>query len=173
MNSVVIMAQVQLAMASVFLGEPGRAIELCRKARSICAAHNEKWTLAYALYVQAFAEWASGDLAVAARHAGESLRIKRDFRDRLGIAMIVDLLGWVAAANGRSYRAAVLLGAAGEKWNTIGVPWFGSAYWRTPHDEGERRAREALGNEAFETAFLQGVRFSHEGVVAFALEEGG
>ncbi|MGW6056760.1 AfsR/SARP family transcriptional regulator [Streptomyces sp. NPDC055189] len=172
-NSVVIMAQVQLAMASVFIGEPSRAIELCRKARGICDAHDEKWTLAYALYVQAFAEWARGDRAVAARHARKCLRMKRDFRDSLGIAMIVDLLGWIAAADGESYRAAVLLGAAEEGWNMIGLPWFGSTYWRAPHEGGERRAREALGHEAFESAFLHGVRLCPDGAVAFALDEGG
>jgi predicted ATPase/DNA-binding SARP family transcriptional activator len=172
-NSMVILAQTQLAMASIFLGEPDRAVELCRKARSICDAHDEKWTLTYALYVQAFAEGASGDRAVAARHARACLRMKRDFRDRLGIAMIVDLLGWIAAADGQSYRAAVLLGAAEEEWNTVGVPWFGSAYWRAPHDEGERRAREALGHEAFETALLQGARFPPGSIIAFALGECG
>ncbi|MGW7416184.1 AfsR/SARP family transcriptional regulator [Streptomyces sp. NPDC054863] len=170
MNSMVIMAQTQLAMASVFLGEPDQAVEHCRKARSICAAHDEKWTLAYALYVQAFAEWAGGDRVVAARHARECLRMKRDFRDRLGMAMTVDLLGWIAAADGESHRAAVLLGAAEEEWNTVGVPWFGSAYWRAPHDEGERRAREALGHEAFEAASLQGARLPPGRVVALALE---
>ena len=173
MNSMVIMAQAQLAMASVFLGDADRAVELCRKARSICDAHEEKWTLTYALYVQAFAEGTGGDRAVAARHARECLRMKRGFRDRLGMAMIVDLLGWIAAADGRSYRAAVLLGAAEEEWNTIGVPWFGSAYWRAPHDEAKLRARESLGPEAFETALLRGARFPPERVVAFALEERG
>ncbi|MFI0980986.1 AfsR/SARP family transcriptional regulator [Streptomyces sp. NPDC021093] len=171
MSSMVIMAQAQLALSSVFLGDSGQAVELCRKARSICAAHDEKWTLAYALYVQALAEWAGGDRAVAARHARECLRMKWGFRDRLGTAMIIDLLGWIAAADGNGYRAAVLLGAAAEEWNTIGVPWFGSAYWRAPHDEGQRQAREALGREAFEAALLQGARFPPERAVAFALEE--
>ncbi|MFI5806904.1 AfsR/SARP family transcriptional regulator [Streptomyces sp. NPDC051561] len=169
-NSMVIMAQSQLALAHVFLGDSGRAVELCRKARSICRAHDEQWTLAYALYVQSFAEWAGGDRAAAAQHAKQCLRMKRDFRDRLGMAMIVDLLGWIAAADGRGRRAAVLLGAAEEEWNTIGVPWFGSVYWRAPHNEGERRAREALGSDAFEAAALRGARLAPEEIVASALE---
>ncbi|MEU6674075.1 BTAD domain-containing putative transcriptional regulator [Streptomyces sp. NPDC046925] len=173
LNSVVVMAKVQLAMAGVFVGESNRAIELCRKARGICAAHEEKWTLAYALYVQAFAEWAGGDRAAAARHARTCLRMKRDFHDSLGIAMTVDLLGWIAAADGEGHRAAVLLGAAEEGWNVIGLPWFGSTYWRSPHEGGARRAREALGHEAFGTAFLRGVQLSSDEAVAFALEEGG
>ncbi|MFF0745954.1 BTAD domain-containing putative transcriptional regulator [Streptomyces sp. NPDC004111] len=170
-DSMVIMAQAQLAMASVFLGEPDRAVELCRKARSTCAAHDERWTLSYVLYVQAFAESADGDRAVAARHARECLRMKRDFRDRLGAAMTVDLLGWIAAADGTDRRAALLLGAAAEQWTTIGVPWFGSAYWRAPHDEGVRRARESLGRTACDTALRQGAQLPSERAVAYALEE--
>ncbi|MBZ4019410.1 hypothetical protein CCS38_27425 [Streptomyces purpurogeneiscleroticus] len=173
LNSVVIMAQVQLAMANVFLGEPSRAVKLCRETRDTCDAHDEKWTLAYALYVQAFAEWAKGHRAVAARHARECLCMKQNFRDSLGIAMIVDLLGWIAAADGESYRAAVLLGAAEAGWNTIGLPWFGSTYWRAPHDEGARRARNALGHVAFEAAFGQGVQLPPDQVIALALKEGG
>ncbi|MFJ2742922.1 AfsR/SARP family transcriptional regulator [Streptomyces sp. NPDC087440] len=173
LNSMVILAQAHLAMASVFLGVPGQAVELCRKARSVCRAHDEKWSLSYALYVQAFAEWACGERVVAARHARECLRMKRDFRDRLGTAMAVDLLGCIAAAEGRCHRAAVLLGAAEEEWNTVGVPWFGSAYWRAPHDEAERRARRELGHEAFETALFEGTRVAPGDVVAFALEERG
>ncbi|CAM5397213.1 hypothetical protein GCM10010329_58270 [Streptomyces spiroverticillatus] len=170
-NSMVILAQAQLALAGVFLDVPGQAVELCRKARSVCRAHEEKWALSYALYVQAFAEWACGERVVAARHARECLRMKRDFRDRLGTAMVVDLLGCLAAAEGRCHRAAVLLGAAEEEWNTVGVPWFGSAYWRAPHDEAERWARQALGHEAFETALFEGTRLRPEEVFAFALEE--
>jgi hypothetical protein len=169
-SSMVIMAQAQLALACAFLGEWGRAVELCRTARSVCDAHHEKWALTHALYVQAFAEWASGDRTVAARHAKECLRMKRDFRDRLGMAMIVDLLGRIAADEGECHRAAVLLGAAEEEWHTSGVPWFGSAYWRVTHDEGERRAREALGDDAFASASAQGARFSPERVIAYALE---
>ncbi|MFI0242666.1 AfsR/SARP family transcriptional regulator [Streptomyces sp. NPDC016845] len=170
LNSVVIMAQVQLAMTCVSIGTPDRAVRLCCRARAICDVHDETWTLAYVLYVQAFAEWARGDRGAATLHARESLRLKRDFRDRLGIAMAVDLLGWIAAAEGRSHRAAVLLGAAEEEWNTIGLPWFGSAHWRAPHEEGERLARQALGHEACEDAFRTGARLAPDEVVALALE---
>ncbi|MGW8375313.1 BTAD domain-containing putative transcriptional regulator [Streptomyces sp. ODS28] len=170
LNSVVVMAQVQLAMAGVFIGAPDRAVRLCRRARTFCDVHDESWTLAYVLYAQAFAEWAMGDRGAATRHARESLRLKRDFCDRLGMAMAVDLLGWIAAAEGRSHRAAVLLGAAEEAWNTIGLPWFGSAHWRAPHDEGERLARQALGHEACEDAFRTGSRLDPYEVVALALE---
>ncbi|MEU6389109.1 BTAD domain-containing putative transcriptional regulator [Streptomyces sp. NPDC046939] len=170
LNSVVIMAQVQLAMAGVALGTPDRAVRLCSRARAICDVHDETWTLAYVLYVQAFAEWARGDRGAATRHARESLRLKRDFRDSLGIAMAVDLLGWIAAAEGPSRRAAVLLGAAEEEWNTIGLPWFGSTLWRDPHEEGERLARQALGHEACEEALRTGACLTPDEVVALALE---
>ncbi|WP_306317128.1 MULTISPECIES: BTAD domain-containing putative transcriptional regulator [unclassified Streptomyces] len=170
LNSVVVMAQIQLAMTSVFVGTPDRAVRLCSRARAICEVHDETWTLAYVLYVQAFAEWARGDRGAATCHARESLRLKRDFCDRLGIAMAVDLLGWIAAAEGRSHRAAVLLGAAEEEWNAVGLPWFGSEHWRAPHEEGERLARRALGHEACEDAFRSGARLTPDEVVALALD---
>jgi predicted ATPase/DNA-binding SARP family transcriptional activator len=168
-NSMVVMAQLQLSIANTFQGNTDKATALSQTARAICATHGEQWTLSYALYTLAFAEWASGEAELATEHAEECLRIKRIFHDILGIGMAVDLLAWIATDQGESERAAVLLGAAQTTWHAVGVPWFGSQNWRTPHEESQAWARHILGDQTFEAAFRRGTELTLNQTITLAL----
>ncbi|TGA84143.1 hypothetical protein [Streptomyces sp. MZ04] len=51
LNSNVMMARIELAMALAFQGDLDAAVGLCAQARATCEAHGERWAKAYALYV--------------------------------------------------------------------------------------------------------------------------
>ncbi|WP_328917108.1 MULTISPECIES: ATP-binding protein [unclassified Streptomyces] len=169
LNSNVLMGQVELAMAVAFQGGIEQAVRLAEEVRAICRDHGERWTLAYALYVLAYAAWLNGDPAGARRLAEESLTISHDFHDLVGAVLALELLALVTEGEGEPREAAVLQGAAGRLWESVGIRLFGSRYFNAPHAECERRVRRALGDPAYEAALREGGRLDFDRAVRRAL----
>jgi len=173
MNSNVLLAAIERAIASVFLGDLDHAAALCEEAGELAAAHGEQWAYAYGLFAQAVVALSRGDLEAARGYGRACLRIKRNFNDLLGIVLAVEVLAWTDAARRQWRRAATLLGAAQRIWPSVGFPMFGSRYFGAPHGECAARTREALGDQPFETAARRGRDFSLEEAIAYALEDNG
>ncbi|MER5946180.1 AAA family ATPase [Streptomyces sp. NPDC001904] len=169
LNSNVLMGQVELAMALAFRGELGQAVALCEDVRQVCEDHGERWTRAYALYVLAYARWTEGEPAAARRLLDECLTIDHEFRDLLGTVLAVELLALVTVAEGDAAEAAVLQGAAGRMWSSVGLRLFGSGHYNVPHELCEARSREALGDARFEELTHEGGLLGHDETVARAL----
>ncbi|MBV9161224.1 MAG: winged helix-turn-helix domain-containing protein [Pseudonocardiales bacterium] len=163
------MAEVHLAMADIFLGDPAAAVPRCEAVLATCERHGEQWSMSYALYVLAFSQWRMGELKSAQRNARQALRIKAVFRETVGIAMVLDLLSWIAVDDGLGENAAVLLGASAKGWDLVATPWFGSTSWRRPHEEAKGRARGELGDRLFDNAFRRGRALSRDDATALAL----
>ncbi|MET9466045.1 NB-ARC domain-containing protein [Streptomyces sp. NPDC006544] len=141
------------------LCELGRFQEAMREAqglREACAELGERWLRAYADYILAVASFKLGHHGEAARHARAMLSGKRLLGDRIGIALGLDLLAAAVAAMGDGELAARLLGTGHAWWRTVGRPQMGSPSLTALRDEGERQARAAIGDEAYESAFLGG-----------------
>lgn len=137
----------------------GRFEEAEREARGLreaCAELGERWLRAYADYILAVAAFGLGHHGEAARHARAMLSGKRLLGDRFGIALGLDLLAAAVAAMGDGELAARLLGTGHAWWRTVGRPQMGSPSLTALRDEAERRARAAIGDEAYENAFLGG-----------------
>ena len=171
LNSNVIMARVELAMALAFRGELATAVDVCTEVRRTCEEHGERWAMSYALYVLAFAAWTRGDLAEATALAKETLRINHAFHDLIGIVLPIELLALFRTAGDTEEheRAAVLQGAAQQIWRSVGPPLFGSAYFNAPHAECERRLRDRLGDRSYSMAIGSGSRLGLSEAVARAL----
>lgn len=172
LNSNVLMGQVELAMALAFQGDLAGAVELCEDVRQVCEDHGERWTRAYALYVLAYAAWTGGDLPRARGLLDECLTIGHEFHDLLGTVLAVELVALVTVSEGDAAEAAVLQGAAGRIWPSVGLPLFGSAYYNGPHERCAARAREALGEARFAELTRAGERLAHDETVARALGRG-
>ncbi|NEE41416.1 regulator, partial [Streptomyces sp. SID7982] len=121
LNSNVLMAQVELAMAVAFLGDLDAAAVICDEVREICEDHGERWALAYALYVLAYAALRRGRPVRARQMLGECLTIGRTFNDLLGTVLALELLALVTAVEGDAGEAAVLQGAAEGIWPSVGL----------------------------------------------------
>ncbi|MET9451032.1 ATP-binding protein [Streptomyces cinerochromogenes] len=169
LNSNVLMGQVELAMARAFQGDLPDAVRLCEDVCRVCEDHGERWARSYALYVLAYAAWQGGDAARARELLTDCLDNAHTFRDLLGTVLSIELLALVTVAQGDAVEAAVLQGAAGRMWPSVGLPLFGSAYYNAPHELCEATAREALGDEGYEEWVRRGARLDRETAVERAL----
>ncbi|MEV5875847.1 AAA family ATPase [Streptomyces sp. NPDC052101] len=173
LNSNVLMGQVELAMTRAFQGDLPDAVRLCEDVRRVCEDHGERWARSYALYVLAYAAWLDGALERARELLAECLRNAHAFHDLLGSVLVLELLALVTAAQGEPAEAALLQGAAGRMWPSVGLPLFGSAYYNAPHERCEAMARQVLGDAGYEECVREGARLGRAAAVARALGFGG
>ncbi|MFD3974764.1 ATP-binding protein [Streptomyces cyaneofuscatus] len=173
LNSNVVMAQVELAMAVAFQGDLDAAADICEEVRELCEDHGERWALAYALYVLAYAALRRGLPERARRMLGECLSIGRTFDDLLATALSLELLALVTAVEGDAGEAAVLQGAAERIWPSVGLPLFGSVHFGRPRVECEEQVRRELGDAAYEAGRRAGWRLDRTAAVERALGAGG
>ncbi|MGW1915107.1 ATP-binding protein [Streptomyces sp. NPDC002076] len=169
LNSNVLMGQVELAMARAFQGDLPDAVRLCEDVRRVCEDHGERWARSYALYVLAYAAWMEGAPDRARALLTECLANAHAFHDLLGSVLSMELLALVTAAQGEPAEAALLQGAAGRMWPSVGLPLFGSAYYNAPHDQCEAIARQALGDARYEECAGEGARLDRATAVDRAL----
>ncbi|OKH98243.1 regulator [Streptomyces sp. CB02923] len=172
LNSNVLMGQVELAMAVAFQGDVAQAVRLSEDVRQICDDHGERWALAYALFVLAYAAWSRGEAAQARALLEECLAIDHAFHDLLGAVLAVELLALVTLGEGDAAEAALLQGAAGRIWPSVGLPLFGSRYYNQPHLLCEEQARELLGAERYEHCVAAGARLDLDAAVTRILGGG-
>lgn len=165
LNSNVLMGQIELAMAVAFQGDLDGAVRLCEEVRQICEDHGERWALAYALFVLGYAAWTRGDAERARDLLRECLAIDHAFHDLLGAVLAIEMLALLTVGEGDPREAAVLQGAAGRIWASVGLPLFGSQYFNAPHALCEERARELLGAERFEACVREGSRLDLDATV--------
>ncbi|MEU7554721.1 NB-ARC domain-containing protein [Streptomyces sp. NPDC044571] len=136
------------------------AAEEAHGLREACTELGERWLRAYADYILAVAALGLGHHGEAARHVRAMLSGKRMLGDRFGIALGLDLLAAAVAALGDGELAARLLGAGHAWWRTVGRPQMGSPSLTALRDQGERQARAAIGDAAYEAAFRGGTTAS-------------
>lgn len=172
LNSNVLMAQIELAMAVGFHGDLDGAAAICEEVREICEDHGERWALSYALYVPAFAAWQRGRPGRARELLGRSLAISHAFHDLLGSVLGLELLALITAIEGDAAEAAVLQGAADRIWPSVGLPLFGSVHYGQPRVRCEELARRALGDSRYEAALRAGGQLDPDAAVARALASG-
>ncbi|MFB7599642.1 AAA family ATPase [Streptomyces sp. NPDC056160] len=173
LNSTVLMGQVELAMTRAFQGDLPEAVRLCEDVRRVCDDHGERWSRAYALYVLAYAAWQEGNPGHARDLLADCLADAHGFHDLLGSVLAVELLALVTVSEGDAAEAAVLQGAAAGMWASVGLRLFGSAYYNAPHELGEARARERLGDERYEECVREGAGLGREAAVSRALGRAG
>ncbi|MGW2422638.1 ATP-binding protein [Streptomyces sp. NPDC001709] len=171
LNSNVLMGQVELAMTRAFQGDLPDAVRLCEDVRRVCEDHGERWARSYALYVLAYAAWQDGAQDRARELLAECLRNAHAFHDLLGSVLSLELLALVTAAQGDPAEAALLQGAAGRIWPSVGLPLFGSAYYNAPHERCEAIVRESLGDGGYEECVREGARLDRADAVARALRQ--
>ncbi|WP_125727473.1 helix-turn-helix transcriptional regulator [Kibdelosporangium aridum] len=158
-------------MAAGLAGDTGQAMALLDECRNMCARLGERWVLSWALGNVGIAWWAAGNRQQALVCLCDALRVKRHVIDQFGYAVCVDLLSWVAAAEGDWTRAAVLQGAANKMWESIGTPLGGFADLIDEGTEWRTGTRGTLGERTYQTAAEHGAGMPTEEVIAYVLGE--
>lgn len=151
------------------LADVERAAALLAEAVAACEASEESWCRAEALWELGVLAWQGGDAARGAELVRRSLRLRRPFGNRLGIAQCLEALAWMAGTARRHGRAARLLGAAGSIWRSIEASLFG--YLADHRTRCEERARAALGDGPFAAAVAEGGRLTVDQGIGYALDE--
>ncbi|WP_406115881.1 ATP-binding protein [Streptomyces sp. NBC_01014] len=169
LNSNVLMGQVELAMAVCFRGRLDEAAAICQDVVAVCEDHGERWAQAYARYVLAFEAWSAGRPDQARELLAACLSASHTFHDLLGTVLALELMALLTLEDGDAAEAALLQGAAGQLWTSVGLPLFGSAYYNAPHLRCARRAREELGSGAYEKLLAEGARLGTDVAVDRAL----
>ncbi|MEU4831825.1 LuxR C-terminal-related transcriptional regulator [Streptosporangium sp. NPDC023615] len=164
---------IRLCLAHSFREDWPSSISAGERCLALCDAHGEGWHRAYAMMALGVGVWRQGDARRAAELERESLRFNRSLDDLLGTGVNLEVLAWIAAAEGEHVRAARLLGVLQRIWQTLGAPMSGYGHLMRYHDECEATSRAALGDPAFEAAVRHGGRMTCEETVAIALGECG
>jgi len=149
----------------------GRVASFGEECLAMAEARNAEWCRSYGLWVVGLERLRAGDTRRATTLVRASLRLKRPFNDRWGMALCLETLGWTAAEEGRHERAARLLGMATTLWRSMRTspPLLG--HIAGSHGRWEARARNALGDRAFAAALTSGAALDLEHAVSEALDE--
>ena len=170
--------QPQLAELHQLAGDVDAALECCQRGLAMLAdfgpAGEERWTTGLLSMISGFALFqrpgGEDDCAAAIRLA---LSAMRDFGDEAGIAYCLEVLGWLAAREAQSERAAMLLGAADAVWRRTTSRMSNVAVMEQRHQRAAKQAREALGGLHYESAHDRGGAVDLATVVAWAADESG
>lgn len=169
-NSVTVLVLAQLGWAYSEAGDAERARACFQEGSSICLEHGDRWTLSWTMWGLGRSRWAQGRLAQATTCLREALRLKRG-TDRLGIPFCVEVLAWIAAAEGQARHAARLLGASMSLWQPIGTPMFGFHDLLESRERSESTARRILGDRAFAKELRRGSHLTMDAILDLALGE--
>jgi DNA-binding CsgD family transcriptional regulator len=141
-----------------------RAAALLDEAAEVVRAREDSWLTAYYLSAQGYVALQTGDPARAAQLQHQSLRLRQEIADQLGISISLDGLGAALIAQGKPVQAARLFGAAQEVRRRMGAAPYLPRRLEREHALASTRA--ALGEPAFEAAWAEGQALSVEEVLS-------
>jgi len=159
---------VELAATHLQLRDFDEAAELIDELWQRCRTSGDRWNLSYAMWLRGRLSLAQGDAERAEADLLDALRIKRIFRDTIGLALTFEVLAWTTATLGDYERAATLMSATDRAWREVGAAGLQMHGKRAPHVGA---ARAVLGGERMDAAWTRGERFSVDDTVRYALRE--
>ena len=148
-------------------GDYGRARTLLDRSLDLARQADSQPVLIFAL-------WSLGLVAFSERRHGEALACYRDgllaarrLGDRFGIAFLLEAFAALAAAQGKSYRGAVLFGAAQAFREITRFPL--SPSHQSDYEQSTAAIRAALDQGSFATAWSTGREETTEQAIEYAL----
>jgi len=122
----------------------------------ICRSRGEYWYCGTSLWILGLILWRQGQFEAAAARRREGLTRLRPVDDTMGTSWCLDTLAWVAFDEGQPERAATLLGAV-ERLARFMRARAGLFPDLTAHHERyAQRTHAALGERAYQAAFIRG-----------------
>jgi DNA-binding CsgD family transcriptional regulator len=166
----------QLAESDQFAGNTNAALDYRQRGQAVLGDFSpgggERWITSQLQLISGFALYQrpglDADCAVAIRCA---LRAKHDLGDEVGMAYCLEVLGWLASRGAGFDQAACLLGAADSLWRRTGNRLSSIVILERIRQRATDRAREALGDAGYETAYARGGALELDIVVARAVDE--
>jgi non-specific serine/threonine protein kinase len=163
--------ELQLAIATMSLGDLDVAVALIEDALRLCEPIGESWTTALAWFALGVVSASSGDHARAKDAARRSIRLRQPLGDVRNIGLNFETLAWSAAASGDCEVAAQMFGAARAVEKSVGVSIRSIGYVAELHERYDRVARQVLGDAEFERWWTVGFELVFEEAVEVALAD--
>jgi predicted ATPase/DNA-binding CsgD family transcriptional regulator len=168
--------QPQTAHLHQLAGDVDAALECCQRGLALLGdlgrPGEERWITGSLSLIRGFALFQRPDRSAdCAAAIGRALPALRDLGDRSGIAYCLEVLGWLAARDARSERAAWLLGAADALWRGASGRLGNLAVMEQRHQLAAKQAREALGGLHYGNAHDRGGARDLATVLAWAIDD--
>jgi predicted ATPase len=160
----------QTAGQHLHSARPDLAIERCAEGISRLPA-DEHWATGLLLAGQGLGHLLRGELGDGAVVTRRGLSLEYELGDLGGTAYALGTLGFLAAAEGRYQRAALLFGGSAPLWEQIG-PWYaGAPALVALHRISERAAQDGLGEERYWRLRERAADTPLDQVIGFALAD--
>ncbi|QTJ68598.1 protein kinase [Rhodococcus sp. ZPP] len=160
-----------LGLAYELQGDAPRAIACHERVLDTTEAHGESVFRSYSLWAMGVAIFQQGDRGRAGQLLKQCLRLTRLLDEPLTAAVALETQAWIAADEGNTQRAAVLLAAAETLGRSVGSSSVHFDTLLPHHEHSERQIHQALGAQAITAAQREGAALSFEEAVAYALGE--
>jgi non-specific serine/threonine protein kinase len=161
---------VQTAALHLHSARPDLAIERCAEGIARVPA-SEHWATGLLLTGQGVGHLLRGELEDGALAARRGLSLEYELGDVGGTAYALGTLGFLAAAQGRHRRAALLFGGSAPLWERTG-PWYtGAPALVALHRISERAAQDGLGEERYWQLRERGAATPLDQITRFALAD--
>lgn len=161
---------VLLGMAHGFAGDHDQAADAHDEALRLCADGVNVWARSYALQWGGLVAWEKGEREKALAWEKESLKLKRQMQERLGVALCLESLAWIESGHD-ARRATIMLGAAVSLFTAIGTSPAALPGLLAYHEASEARVKDSLGEVGFKKDFDRGAAMTVDVAIAFALDE--
>jgi DNA-binding NarL/FixJ family response regulator len=165
----VALALITIGYIHLLSGEPRAAADRFAECATVCQRSGNVWYYTYARWGVAAAKLLLADHEGAATLASAALRAMRDLDDPIGVALCLDTLAWVAAAQGQAPRALTLLAAADTAWSASQIALPNTL--REQHDVALEAARAAVSEGAYRAATAKGAAMGQTEAIPYALGE--
>ncbi|GLY80638.1 ATP-binding protein [Actinoallomurus iriomotensis] len=162
------MAEMFHAIAAAFTAPAPDAFAVTERHLADARAHGAPCATAWAEWARALAELRHGDAGSAVALFRSALRSQWDIGERWGAVWSMESLAWCAMARGHHEEAALLLGAARNMQETLGVAIHRLRPWAEAHSACAEQARLALG-EAYDVTESYGAEMELGAAVDLAL----
>jgi predicted ATPase len=161
---------VQTAALHLHSARPDQAIERCAEGIARLPA-TEHWATGLLLAGQGLGHLLRGELEDGTLAARRGLSLEYELGDMGSTAYALGTLGFLAAAQGRHERAALLFGGSAPLWERIG-PWYtGTPALVALHRISERAAQDSLGEERYWQLRERGAATPLDQIIRLALAD--
>ena len=162
-------SRVMLGQALLAQGHGERAQKRFEEALAWARPAKNPLLIQTALYGVGRSALARDNYEEAGRMLEEGIRLHGQVGDRIILAQFLEALAVVASSQGEAERSALLLGAAEGLLREVGAPISNPD--PSLQERAAVKARDVLGEAAFEEAREQGQGMSFEQAIAYALSE--
>jgi DNA-binding CsgD family transcriptional regulator len=167
----VLIGEMQLIIALSYSRDRVRVRAVADDVLRLSDGLGEQWGRCQALWALGFDSWLSGDHAQATSFVQKALVLKPEF-NRVGTALDLELLAWIATSLQQYERGLRLFGAAEMMWSALGtsVGAFG-LHFAGHSDRCKEQLRTHLEPGTFDQLIAESRAWEAARAVAYALSE--